>query len=206
MIGYFESNTLDMTRTIFIWIMLLAAAGIYPKAYAQKVAVKTNLLSDAALSPNLGLEVALAPKWTLDISGQGNFWTIDGHKWKHWMVQPEARYWLCRRFAGHFFGIHAIGGQYNLGNLNIPVNFLGTDFHNLKNKRYQGWGAGAGIAYGYAFPVHPHWNIEAEIGIGWIYTRYDSYPCAECGSKIDNNRAHNYVGPTKAAINIVYIF
>lgn len=206
MIGYFESNTLDMTRTIFIWIMLLAAAGIYPKAYAQKVAVKTNLLSDATLSPNLGLEVALAPKWTLDISGQGNFWTIDGHKWKHWMVQPEARYWLCRRFAGHFFGIHAIGGQYNLGNLNIPVNFLGTDFHNLKNKRYQGWGAGAGIAYGYAFPVHPHWNIEAEIGIGWIYTRYDSYPCAECGSKIDNNRAHNYVGPTKAAINIVYIF
>ncbi|MDE5676104.1 MAG: DUF3575 domain-containing protein [Muribaculaceae bacterium] len=195
-----------MTRTIFIWIMLLAAAGIYPKAYAQKVAVKTNLLSDAALSPNLGLEVALAPKWTLDISGQGNFWTIDGHKWKHWMVQPEARYWLCRRFAGHFFGIHAIGGQYNLGNLNIPVNFLGTDFHNLKNKRYQGWGAGAGIAYGYAFPVHPHWNIETEIGIGWIYTRYDSYPCAECGSKIDSNRAHNYVGPTKAAINIVYIF
>lgn len=206
MIGYFESNTLDMTRTIFIWIMLLAAAGIYPKAYAQKVAVKTNLLSDAALSPNLGLEVALAPKWTLDISGQGNFWTIDGHKWKHWMVQPEARYWLCRRFAGHFFGIHAIGGQYNLGNLNIPVNFLGTDFHNVKNKRYQGWGAGAGIAYGCAFPVHPHWNIEAEIGIGWIYTRYDSYPCAECGSKIDNNRAHNYVGPTKAAINIVYLF
>lgn len=195
-----------MKRSFFIWIMLLAAAGIYSKAYAQKVAVKTNLLYDAALSPNLGLEVALAPKWTLDISGQGNFWTIDGHKWKHWMVQPEARYWLCRRFAGHFFGLHAIGGQYNLGNLNIPVNFLGTDFHNLKNKRYQGWGAGAGITYGYAFPVHPHWNIEAEIGVGWIYTRYDSYPCAECGSKIDDNRAHNYVGPTKAALNIVYLF
>lgn len=195
-----------MIRTIFIWILLVVSSGILSDARAQKVALKTNLLSDAALSPDIGIEIGLAPKWTLDFSGHGNFWTINDHKWKHWLIQPEARYWLCRSFAGHFLGFHVLGGQYNLGNINIPINFLGTDFRNLKDKRYQGWGAGAGIAYGYAFPVHPHWNIEAEIGIGWIYTRYDSYPCAECGSKIDSNRAHNYVGPTKAALNIVYIF
>lgn len=195
-----------MIRTIFIWILLVVSSGILSDARAQKVALKTNLLSDAALSPDIGIEIGLAPKWTLDFSGHGNFWTINDHKWKHWLIQPEARYWFCRRFAGHFLGLHVLGGQYNLGNINTPINFLGTDFRNLKDKRYQGWGAGAGIAYGYAFPVHPHWNIEAEIGIGWIYTRYDSYPCAECGSKIDSNRAHNYVGPTKAALNIVYIF
>ncbi|MDE6096362.1 MAG: DUF3575 domain-containing protein [Muribaculaceae bacterium] len=195
-----------MIRTIFIWILLVVSSGILSDARAQKVALKTNLLSDAALSPDIGIEIGLAPKWTLDFSGHGNFWTINDHKWKHWLIQPEARYWFCRSFAGHFLGLHVLGGQYNLGNINIPINFLGTDFRNLKDKRYQGWGAGAGIAYGYAFPVHPHWNIEAEIGIGWIYTRYDSYPCAECGSKIDSNRAHNYVGPTKAALNIVYIF
>ncbi|WP_410522277.1 DUF3575 domain-containing protein [Muribaculum intestinale] len=51
-----------------------------------------------------------------------------------------------------------------------------------------------------------HWNIEAEIGFGWTYTRYESYPCTHCGNKIDNNRPHNYVGPTKAALNIVYLF
>ena len=80
------------------------------------------------------------------------------------------------------------------------------DFRKLLDNRYQGWGAGAGIAYGYAWPVHRHWNIEAEIGFGWIYTRFDSYPCAECGRKIDSDRPHNYVGPTKAALNIVYLF
>ena len=195
-----------MKRSFFIWIMYLIAAGLTSGISAQKVALKSNLLYDAALSPNLGIEVGLAPKWTLDVSGQGNFWTVNDHKWKHWLIQPEARYWFCRRFAGHFLGLHALGGQYNVGNIDLPVNFLGTDFHNLKDKRYQGWGVGAGIAYGYAWPVHPHWNIEAEIGIGWIYTRFDSYPCAECGSKISNNRPHNYVGPTKAAVNIVYLF
>ena len=121
-------------------------------------------------------------------------------------MQPEARYWFCRRFAGHFLGFHALGGQFNFGNWNHGFDFLGSDFSRLKEMRYQGWGAGAGVAYGYAWPVHPHWNIEAEIGLGWIYTRYDSYPCSECGSKIADNKAHNYVGPTKLALNIVYIF
>lgn len=182
--------------------MLLAIAGLH----AQDVAIKTNLIGDALLSPNAAIEVGLAPKWSAELSGQFNFWEVDGHKWKHYVVQPEVRYWLCQRFAGHFFGLHLLGGEYNFGNIDANFKFLGSDFRNLKDNRYQGWGAGAGIAYGYAWPVAKHWNIEAELGIGWIYTRYDSYPCAVCGSKIDADRVHNYVGPTKAALNVVYLF
>ncbi len=191
---------------IKLLLIPLLAILLYLPANAQKVALKSNLLYDATLSPNLGIEIGLAPRWTLDISGNVNLWTVDGHKWKHWLVQPEARYWFCRRFAGHFVGLHAIGGQYNFGNLDIDMKLLGSDFSKLKDRRYQGWGAGAGVAYGYAWPVHPHWNIEAELGIGWIYTRYDSYPCAKCGTKLESNRPHNYFGPTKAAVNIVYLF
>ena len=159
-------------------VCAILAAGAF-SASAQKVAMKTNIVQDALLDPNIGVEIGLAPKWTLDVTGQLNAWTIgDGHRWKHWLVQPEARYWFCERFAGHF----------------------------LTDQRYQGWGAGAGVAYGYAWPVHKHWNVEAEIGIGWIYTRFDSFPCKDCGKKIDSDRVHNYVGPTKAALNIVYLF
>lgn len=175
-------------------------------APAQKAALKTNIIGDALLSPNLAIEIGLAPKWTLDISGQVNFWTVNTHKWKHWVVQPEARYWFCERFTGHFLGFHAIGGEYNFGHIKNGINFLGSDLSRLTDRRYQGWGAGAGIAYGYDWVLGTHWNLEAEIGIGWIYTRFDSYPCADCGTKIDSNKAHNYVGPTKAAINLVYLF
>ena len=195
-----------MRRNRILWIMILAFLGLAPSLKAQDFALKSNILSDAALTPNLGLEVGLAPKWTLDVSGQINAWPVKDRRWKHWLVQPEARYWFCRRFAGHFLGFHALGGQFNFGNWKHGFDFLGTDFSKLKDMRYQGWGAGAGVAYGYAWPVHPHWNIEAEIGLGWIYTRYDSYPCSECGSKVADNKAHNYVGPTKLALNIVYIF
>lgn len=172
----------------------------------SRFAAKTNLLYDATLSPNLGVEIGLAPKWTFDLSGNINLWTINEHKWRHWLAQPELRYWFCHRFQGHFLGVHALGGEYNIGNLKGLPNFLGTDFRKLEHRRYEGWYAGAGIAYGYAWVVNRHWNIEAELGIGWIYTRFDSYPCASCGNKLASGRHHNYFGPTKAAINLVYLF
>lgn len=195
-----------MKRLYLILLILMSASILAPAAKAADVAIKSNIISDAALSPNLGLEVGIAPKWTIDISGQLNLWVVKQRRWKHWLVQPEARYWFCRKFAGHFLGIHAIGAQYNVGNLRHTFDFLGSSFSNLRHNRYQGWGAGAGVAYGYAWPVHPHWNIEAEIGIGWIYSRYDIFPCKNCGTKTASGKTHNYVGPTKLALDIVYVF
>lgn len=101
-------------RLVFIFLCAL----LLPRwsARAQDIAVKTNVLYDALANVNLGLEVGLAPQWSLDVAGDFNAWTFShGSRWKHWFVQPEARYWLCDRFAGHFFGAHALVGQYNVG-------------------------------------------------------------------------------------------
>lgn len=190
-------------KKLLLLLFVLAASF---SANGQKVGIKTNLVSDGLLSPNLGLEIGLAPKWSLEVPGQVNFWTVNGHKWKHWVVQPEARYWFCERFAGHFLGFHAIGGEYNVGRISNKVNFLGSDFRKLKDTRYQGWGVGAGIAYGYDWVLGKHWNLEAELGIGWIYTRFDAYPCANCGKKLADDKPHNYFGPTKLAVNLIYLF
>lgn len=99
-----------------------------------------------------------------------------------------------------------LGGQYNVGGIDIPFSFLGTDFKKLKDTRYQGWFGGLGVAYGYAWAIAEHWNIEGEIGIGWTYTRFDRFRCSGCGKKIEENKPHNYFGVTKAAINLVYLF
>lgn len=192
-------------RKKIVAAVMLAVAGMC-HVHAQDVALKTNLLYDAMLSPSLGAEVRLAPHWSADLSGNVNFWTLShGRKWKHWLVQPEARYWFCEAMGGHFIGLHALGGEYNVGNISLP-DFLGNKFRKLKDTRAQGWFAGAGIAYGYNWLLSKHWSLEAEIGIGWAYTRYDRYECAGCGRKVESNRVHNYVGPTKAAVNLVYVF
>lgn len=196
-----------MKRNILILIIAAVAMATAQRTQAQDVAVKTNLVADGLLSPNLAVEVGVAPKWTLELTGEFNGWTLSHERrWKHWLAMPEARYWLCDRFSGHFFGVEAHGGQYNIGGFDGKWNLLGTDARKLKDTRYQGWFVGGGVTYGYAWILGRHWNLEGEIGIGYSYTRYDRYRCAGCGKKIENSKNHNYVGPTKAALNIVYLF
>ena len=175
--------------------------------YGQTSAIKTNLLYDATANANLAFEIQVAPKWTAELSGNLNAWKFSqGKQWRNYVIQPEMRYWLCDVYSGHFFAAHALGGQYNIGNIDLGFSMLGSDFSKLKDTRAQGWFVGLGVGYGYDWILSRHWNIEAEIAIGWAYTRYDRFPCAHCGSKIESGKAHNYVGPTKAAINVVYIF
>lgn len=196
-----------MKRNILILIIAAVAMVTAQRTQAQDVGVKTNLVADGLLSPNLAVEVGVAPKWTLELTGEFNGWTLSHERrWKHWLAMPEARYWLCDRFSGHFFGVEAHGGQYNIGGFDGKWNLLGTDARKLKNTRYQGWFVGGGITYGYAWILGKHWNLEGEIGIGYSYTRYDRFRCAGCGKKIESGKSHNYVGPTKAALNIVYLF
>ncbi len=121
------------------------------------------------------------------------------------MVQPEVRYWFCEALGGHFVATHALGGQYNVGNVDLDFKLLGTNFGAVRDHRYQGWYAGLGVAYGYLWLVSRHFNIEAELGVGWIHTGYDRYNCASCGRRLGKGH-HNYFGPTKAAINLVYVF
>lgn len=190
-----------------ILFVLLAFIGFISPAMAQKVTVKTNLLYDATSTINLGTEFGLSPKWTLDVSANYNPWTYSNNKkWKHWLVQPEARYWFCNKMMGHFIGFHTIAGSYNIGNVNAVFKFLGTDFSKLKDYRYEGWFVGAGVAYGYSWVLSKHWNLEAELGIGYTYSKSDKFECASCGEKMEDDKTHHYVGPTKAALNLVYVF
>lgn len=193
-------------KRIFLFLVIVIA-GTSQVVRGQWGGVKTNLLSDAFLSPNLGIEIGLAPKWTIDVTGQLNGWTLShNRRWKHATIRPEVRYWLCDRYGGHFFGAHLHGGMFNMGGFDGKVNFLGTDARKLKDTRYQGWFVGLGVAYGYAWVLGRHWNLEGEIGIGYSYTRYDRFRCAGCGKKEETDVPHHYFGPTKAALNLVYIF
>lgn len=198
----------DLLRNLALPLAALLLLTLPSKANAQDFAAKTNLLYDITSTVNIGAELSLAPRWSLDLSGNMNFWSFSGGKrWKQWMVQPEARYWLCRTMGGHFFAIHALGGQYNVGHVDLGfLSFLGDNFKEFKDFRHQGWFAGGGLGYGYSWLLGKHWNLEAEIAVGYVHSRFDVYECAGCGKKVDTGRKNNYVGPTKAAINLVYVF
>ena len=100
-----------MKLILAVGFLLAFATGVNAQkqrtqTYLPKIAIKTNALYWATSTPNLGLEIGLAKKLTLDISGNYNPWKFsDNKQLKHWLIQPELRYWLCERFNGSFCGL-----------------------------------------------------------------------------------------------------
>lgn len=183
------------------FLVILALATSLSFSYAQKVAIKNNLLYDATVTPNLALEIAMSRKMTLEMAAGLNFFDFSNNKKiKHFLVQPELRWWTCDVFNGHFFGLHGHGAQFNVGGWDIPVGRLKT----FRDNRYQGYLYGGGLSYGYQWLLRPRWNLEASIGGGYARIHYEKYPCTTCGTKLDEGHT-NYLGVTKAAVSLIYI-
>lgn len=193
-----------MTKTL---ISLLLALFFTSSASAQdRVALKTNLIYGAvAQTPNLGLEIGLGRRTTLNLSGGYNPWNLDGSardnkKLVHWVVQPEFRYFLKERFSGSYFGFHALYSNYNVSRHSLPM-FFGN---GSADYRFQGSAVGAGLSYGYQLPIAKRWNLEFTLGLGYLRLNYDKYDCQKCGQKIGTYKK-DYFGPTNAGISLIFL-
>lgn len=190
-----------------VLILITLCCGAIGSASAQnEVGIKTNLLYGGyTFTPNLGVEIGLGKRTTLEIAGGYNPWNLNGAKNNnkksvHWLAQAEFRYFLCERFNGHFFGVHALGGQYNIGRHELPL-LLGK---GSKDFRFEGLALGAGVSYGYQLVLGTHWNVEFNIGVGYAHLKYDKYNCPKCGEKLESS-TRSYFGPTKAGISLIYL-
>ena len=145
-------------RILFLFVTLFASTLLY----SQVVGVKTNLVMDAMKIINLGAEVGLSKKLTLDLYANYNPWKYKDQKMmKMLAIQPELR------FKGHFYGL--------------------------------------GVSYGYQWILAKHWNLEGNIGVGYARVKYEQFECKTCGEKVSEGHK-NYLGPTKAAISLIYLF
>ena len=160
--------------------------------------IKTNLLYDALLVPNLGLEFHLGKGWAL-----GANW---GYAW--WKHDPKAFYWRIyggevdfRKYfgkqskefplSGHHLGIYAQGVTYDfcLGNTGIICNLS----------------YGGGLEYGYSLPIGKAINIDFGIGIGYLGGEYKIYEPIDDHYVWKETRLRHWFGPTKAEISIVWL-
>lgn len=183
-------------------------------AASAQVAIKTNVLYDATTTPNLGLEIGAGKRNTVNLVYGLNLWsakTSDGapKKLKHWVLMPEYRWWLCTRYNGHFLGVHALTGQFNAANVNVPlpgVFFAGDPLRKYaRDGRVEATFAGAGFTYGYQWSLSKHWNIEAEIGAGYAHVWDRRYNCGVCSNKLSSGDS-NYLGITKIGLSLLYLF
>lgn len=182
-----------MRRTLHLLFLLIALPGA---AEAQQVALKTNMLFWLTGTPNVGMEIGLSPRLTFDLGGMYNAWKYPKQmKLNNYGAQAEIRYWFCRKFEGHFLGIHGQFAHFNIGQ--IPF------IPSLEEHVLRGDLLGGGLTYGYHWAVGERWGIEAMLGAGYLQVEYEKFRCADCGERV-GRYTHTYYGPTRAGVSVIY--
>lgn len=169
-------------------------------------AVKTNMLYDLAITPNIGVEFYLAPNFSINANWAYAWWNRDPNSfyWRAYGGDVEARYyinrWTTRRerhqhaFAGHHIGIYGLMATYD-------YEFGGNGQQAPK------WSYGGGIAYGYSLPITKRLNIDFSLGLGCLYGDYYKYEPSTVKDDdyywLSTNR-RKYWGPTKAEVSLVW--
>ena len=166
-----------------------------PVSDGRYMALKTNIAYDAIGVLNLDYEVQVHSRMTVDIPVMWSLWDAKPDKaLRIAAIQPELRWWMGQETGkGHFFGLHAHVGWYNL---------------KWDDRRYQDTGrplVGAGLSYGYKLPLSEHWGAEFTVGFGYANMKYDTYYNIDNGAQIDT-RIRHYWGPTKVGASLVYRF
>lgn len=202
--GMNENRLTSLARRTLVRLLPFAMIALsVATARAQDISLKTNLLYWSTTTPNLGAEMRLGRKTSAQVFFGLNPWKQSGgnhSSLRHWLLMPEWRYWFCQPFNGWFVGVHGLGGEYNAGGVDLPFNLI----HTLEDHRYKGWYIGGGVTGGYQWALSKHWALEANIGLGYIYSPNDRH-CTYCEG-VQRHKKRHYVGPTKAALSIAYVF
>ena len=175
---------------------------VHPEPQAPSVAsyfaLKSNLLYDALLVPNLSLEASIGSGWTLGAGGMFAWWSKDA---KH-------RYW--RIYGGgleirKYFGTLAKSKPLQGHHLGIYGDFLTYDFE-FGAKGYQSKATyAAGIKYGYSHPIANRLNLDFALGIGYLHSNYKTYVPRDGCYVYQETKKRKWLGPTQAEISLVWL-
>ncbi|MGI6073264.1 MAG: DUF3575 domain-containing protein [Fermentimonas sp.] len=193
---------MKINARFFAVIISLCLVSISAKSVAQDWAFKMNLPYLMTTSPNVGGEIALDNNFSLELNlGFNPFKFGDNKKFQHYVVWPELRYWLDDTFKENFFGLHFVGGIYDLSGWDLGIDKL----KNLKTHNYKGNALGIGLSYGYFWNINYNLGIELTAGLGYARFNYDVHTLDDEPINLGKNHK-NYFGPTKAAISLVYVY
>jgi hypothetical protein len=175
------------------------------KPRQPRLRIKTNLLYDLALLPNLALEYSITRRWSMAIEGYWSWWSIGAPKYWYHRIQMagiESKFWLGSRplrqlMSGHYVGIYGMAGNYDL---RLFTNDL-DDFGYQSRRSYS-----AGLTYGFSHYLGRHWALEYSLGAGYfggVYDEYNISRCTDCPA-LRTTKKMRYFGPTRAAVSLIF--
>lgn len=169
--------------------------------------LRTNLLFDALLLPNIGAEFYVGKNLSIIGNWMYGWWDKNRlHRyWRAYGGDLGLRWWLGRKahekpLTGHHIGVYAgvvtydfeFGGKGYMG---------GRPSHNLWDR----CNVMAGVEYGYSLPVARRLNIDFTIGIGYLGGKLLQYVPEDKHYVWQKTEHLHWFGPTKAEISLVWL-
>ena len=169
-----------------------------PPPVASYFALKSNLLYDALLIPNLSLEASIGSGWTLGAGGMFAWWSKDA-KHRYWRIYGGDL--EIRKYFGTLSKSKPLQGHH----LGIYGDFLTYDFE-FGAKGYQSKATyAAGIKYGYSHPIANRLNLDFALGIGYLHSNYKTYVPRDGCYVYQETKKRKWLGPTQAEISLVWL-
>ena len=169
-----------------------------PPPVASYLALKSNLLYDALLIPNLSLEASIGSGWTLGAGGMLAWWSKNA-KHRYWRIYGGDL--EIRKYFGTLSKSKPLQGHH----LGIYGDFLTYDFE-FGAKGYQSKATyAAGIKYGYSHPIANRLNLDFALGIGYLHSNYKTYVPRDGCYVYQETKKQKWLGPTQAEISLVWL-
>ena len=172
-------------------------------SYKPLLALKTNMLYDLALAPNIEVELPFGrnKRWSVMAEYLNPWWRLDKLNYAYEIQEAglELRRWLTPRcdegrpwLSGSFLGVYLASAKYDLE-------------YNGVGDQGEVWSVGATL--GYSWPIGRHWNLELSASAGYMKGKRRHYNAEFESSHLiyKETKGLNYIGPTKLKFSLVWI-
>lgn len=178
----------------YIILVVLILTAFTHKAAAQEIAFRTSATLWATATPNIEVSAPIDRHWTVHLPVAYNPWVFkDNSRLQQLTTMPGFRWWKQQANVHYFMSIYGIASRFHFGG-----------WFNQKH-RYNGKAFGAGIGAGYSFVLGRHWNIEAELGLGYVHANYDKCEWKQNSRLIGSYKEWKLI-PTKIDVSFVYFY
>ena len=163
------------------------------------MAVKTNMLYDALLTPNIGVEFYLGKNYTISADWMYAWWKKHSIAWWHRTYGGDLEF---RRYFGRVADEKPLQGWH----VGLYGGIVTYDF-DWGGRGYLGdrWSYGGGLSFGYSMPWKRRLNLDFTVGLGYLGGEYKEYLPLDGCYVWQCTKQRNYIGPTKIEVSLVWL-
>ena len=159
--------------------------------------LRTNILYDAMLIPNISAELYVGKNWSLGLG-----------YWYTWLSSRKChKYW--RTYGGEvnvrkYFGTQAARKPLTGHHIGIMSQIMMYDFELGGNGYMSDCSYSVGIEYGYSIPMGRRLNLDLGLAVGYLGGEYMEYRHIDTHDVWQSTHNRHWVGPVKAEVTLAW--